>query len=164
MKESLLKPQTRIKRIPYRIIFWTAVLTGTLDIAAAFINSYFRSGTNPVVVLQFIASGLLGTGAFNGGLSTALLGLIFHFLIAFIWTLIFFILFPKMNFPPRYMLISGLSYGIIIWIVMNLIVLPLSNAPPVPFKLMQTIIGIGFIMFLIGLPISVVYHKFYKNN
>jgi hypothetical protein len=37
---------------------------------------------NPIQVLQYIASGALGKSAFEGGLVTAALGAMFHFIIA----------------------------------------------------------------------------------
>jgi len=94
------------------IIIWTTFLAGTLDITAAFINSYLRSEVTPDIVLQYIASGVLGREAFSGGLGTAFLGLIFHYLIAFVWTLIFFKLYPLLRIKPTYQIPAGLIYGI----------------------------------------------------
>jgi uncharacterized membrane protein YagU involved in acid resistance len=164
MSESFSATENKTRRIPFRIIFWTMILAGSLDIAAAIINSNLRAGTSPVVVLQFIASGVLGRNAFSGGISTAVLGLIFHYLITFIWTFIFFVFYPKLNFSPKYKIPSGLLYGLIIWLIMNLIVLPLSNVPRIQSQVSQIIIGISFIMFLVGLPISLIFHKYYRNK
>jgi hypothetical protein len=163
MAQSLSIPEIRTKKTSYRIIFWTAMLAGTLDIAAAILNSYLRSGTSPIVVLQYIASGVLGNGAFDGGFFTASLGLIFHYFIAFSWTFIFFFVYPKINFSSKYKILVGLAYGVIIWLIMNLIILPLSNAPSIPFQLSQVVLGISFLMLFIGLPISIIYHSYYKN-
>ena len=143
--------EIKTKRIPYRIIFWTAILAGTLDIAAAMINSNLRTGTGPITVLQFIASGVLGREAFSGGLLTAFSSLVFHYFIAFIWTLIFFIIYPGFNLSPKYKIIAGLSYVILIWLIMNLVVLPLSNIPQIPFQFSQVLPGLSFIMFLVGI-------------
>ncbi len=46
---------------------------GVLDLTAAIIF-YAHLGTRTVLMLQGIASGLLGKAALNGGLATALLG------------------------------------------------------------------------------------------
>lgn len=150
------------KNFSVSIILITTLLAGTLDILAAFVNSYLRSGASPVVVLQFIASGILENSAFSGGPGTALLGLLLHFLITFIWTLIFFLVYPGIALSPKYKILVGLSYGILIWLVMNLIVLPLSNIPRISFQLMQVLIGISFIMLLVGLPISLMFYRYYK--
>src|SRR6266571_7778290 len=63
-------------------VLWAGFACGVLDITAALIvYGYF--GAKPVPLLQGIASGLLGPEAFQGGLATALLGLLCHFVIAF---------------------------------------------------------------------------------
>jgi hypothetical protein len=142
------------------IIVWTTFLAGTLDINAAFINSYLRSEVTPDIVLQYIASGVLSQGAFSGGLGTAFLGLLIHYLITFTWTFIFFKLYPLLGIKSKYQIFTGLIYGILIWLVMNLVVLPNSGVRQLPFQVPQAILGISFIMFLIGLPISLMFHKF----
>lgn len=144
----------------FTIIIFTSFLAGTLDIAAAFTNSYLRSGTSPLIILQYIASGILGLNAFSGGWGTAFLGLLFHYFIALIWTFIFFKVYPFLKLNPKHRIPAGLIYGIVIWLIMNLIILPLSNVRLIPFQVLQTIIGIGFLMLFIGLPISLMYHKF----
>lgn len=150
-------------KILVRIIFLTTLLVGTLDISAAFINSYLRSGVSPFAVLRFIASGVLGNPAFEGGFPTALVGLFFHYFIAFCWTTIFFIVYPRLKISPRLKILTGLVYGIIIWVIMNLIVIPLSNTPEFTPGIVQIIVGICFVMFLVGMPISLMYHKYEMN-
>jgi hypothetical protein len=51
----------------WKYIAGTALLAGTLDIAAAFLQAWRMSGTTPVRVLRFIASGVMGKSAFSGG-------------------------------------------------------------------------------------------------
>lgn len=155
------KIQTKNSLFP--TILRTGLLVGTLDITAAFINSYVRSGVYPSTVLKFIASGVLGQDAFSGGVLTALLGLFFHYFIAFSWTILFFVVYPKIKLSSRYKILVGLSYGVIVWIVMNIIVLPLSRVPRIPFHLSQFILGVIFLMLLIGLPISLIFHSYYRR-
>ncbi|OGG56082.1 MAG: hypothetical protein A3F84_01330 [Candidatus Handelsmanbacteria bacterium RIFCSPLOWO2_12_FULL_64_10] len=64
-----------------RAILLGGLIAGALDILAAFINNGLR-GQGPVWVLQSVAGGWLGVGAFNGGLKTAALGIVLHFFIA----------------------------------------------------------------------------------
>lgn len=146
-------------QFPFPVILRTALLAGTLDIAAAFLNSNLRSGTSPVIVLQFIASGILGDQSFSSGFLSASLGLLFHYFIAFSWTAVFFLVYPGLNLSPKFKILSGLVYGVIIWLIMNLIVVPLSNTPSFSPGVLQTILGLFFIMFLVGLPISLMFHK-----
>lgn len=167
MKSSNLKyGENRIHALrSFRIILLSALLAGSLDICAAFINSHFRAGVNPIIVLQFIASGILGSSSFDGGYFTAFLGLLFHYFITFTWAFLFFTFYPKINLFKKIIpnlknkILIGLSYGIFIWMVMNLIVLPLSNVPPITFRIPQVLIGISFIMLLVGLPVSLMYHS-----
>ena len=55
MSQSFSISEIKTKRIPYRIIFWTAILAGTLDIAAAMINSNLRTGTGPIADLDSVS-------------------------------------------------------------------------------------------------------------
>ncbi len=142
-------------------IIKTGLLAGTLDIFCALIQFYIRNGKNPAVVLKFIASGVFGSTALTGGIEMILAGLFFHFVIAFIWTIFFFLLYPKVSFLSKNKFISGFAYGLFIWIVMTRIVLPLSSTPEIPFNILQAIIGILILMFAVGLPISIMANKYY---
>lgn len=151
------------KYFTFRLIFVAALISGTLDGSAAILNTYLKFGRGPVAVFKFIASGVLGSSAFSGGAIVVFAGIIFHYFIALIWTLLFFFIYPKLKISAAHKIISGLIYGVLIWLVMNLIVLPLSNTPPIKFQIWDTVLGISFIMFLVGLPISIIYHKYNKK-
>src|SRR5262249_34588445 len=71
-------------------IFWGGLIAGTLDICAAFLTAWLRAGIGPAALLRFVASGLLGPTALQGGMEIAVLGLALHFLIATIWTIVFY--------------------------------------------------------------------------
>src|SRR5213080_5364911 len=70
-------------------VLWAGFACGVLDITAALIV-YGYLGLKPMRLLQGIASGFLGPKAFDGGLSTALLGLLCHFVIAYGAATVFF--------------------------------------------------------------------------
>lgn len=146
-----------------RIIFLTALLAGTLDILAAIVSTYIRFGLGPDRVFKFIASGVFGDSAFSGGTSMIFAGIIFHYFIASIWTLLFFILYPKLR-NTKQKIIGGLLYGIIIWLIMNMIVVPLSNAPEIKFNFPSVLFDVTYLMLFVGLPISLMYHKYYSNE
>jgi hypothetical protein len=135
-------------------ILQAGLLTGTLDIAAALIQYYIKTEKNPEPVLKFIASGVFGNEAFSGGSIMSLYGLIFHFIIAFAFTLFFFWVFPKMKLLSKNRILTGIGYGIFIWLVMNLLVLPLSKTPKLPFTLSGAAIAIGILIVCIGLPLA----------
>ena len=80
-------------------------------------------------MLQSIASGVLGLNSYNGGLKTAALGLGLHFIIATGWAAIFYLASRKLKFMVQQPIVSGLLYGIAVYCLMNLVVLPLSAFP-----------------------------------
>jgi hypothetical protein len=59
------------------------LIVGTLDILAAFIQFFIQTKGNPLIILKYIASGLLGKEAYSGGDTVILLGLILHYLLHF---------------------------------------------------------------------------------
>jgi hypothetical protein len=143
-------------------IVWAGLLAGTLDIIAACGLFSIRTGQDPTIVLRFVASGALGTKAMTGGWTSALLGLLFHFIIAFSWTILFFLIFPKL--PKGSWIVYGLSYGIVVWLLMNLIVIPyLSRITPRPFNWEGAITGAIVLMVAIGLPVSYLSNRFYSR-
>ena len=136
----------------------TGLIVGTMDITSAIIITLLRGGT-VIRLMQFIASGLLGKQAFEGGLPIAALGLALHFLIAFGLVTVFYFASGRLAFLRQHPVSSGIIYGLIIFAVMNLIVLPLSAAVP-RHSLSGDLIQIGIHMFVIGLPASLLLRRF----
>jgi hypothetical protein len=133
------------------------LIVGTLDILDAFIFFGLR-GAKPTGILQSIASGVLGRPAYQGGMSTALLGLSLHFFIAFGVVAIYLAatrLIPALNRRPY---IYGLLYGLAVYAVMNFVVVPLSNAAlgSGPTPLVVRVNGLLIHMLGVGLPAALV--------
>ena len=88
-------------------IVWAGLIAGTLDITAALVvYGYF--GAKPIPLLQGIAGGLLGPRTFEGGLATALLGLLCHFFIAFSVAAIYFVMSRGWRFLNQHAVVSGI--------------------------------------------------------
>ena len=136
----------------------TGLIVGAMDIISAIVLTLFRGGTI-MRLMQFIASGLLGKSAFQGGLATAALGLALHFLIAFGLVTVFYFASRKLAFLRQRPVPSGIAYGLMVFAVMNLIVLPLSAATP-RHSLSGHLIQIAIHMFIIGLPTSLLIRRF----
>ena len=136
------------------LIAW--LLAGTLDITTAVLFYVGPSSARAARLLQGIASGLLGARAFDGGATTALLGLALHYLIALIWTLVCLVALQTLGGLRRHLVLTGIAYGIIVWLVMNLAVLPLSNAGRGPFQPRAATIAAIILILCVGLPISLV--------
>ena len=132
------------------------LLAGTLDITTAILYYTGASAAGAERLLQGIASGVLGAAAFTGGTATAVLGLVLHYLIALIWTLVLFVALTVVTALRRHLVLTGVAYGVIVWLAMNLIVLPLSNVRRAPIRLGPAIVAAVILVFCIGLPISLV--------
>ncbi len=140
-------------------LLWAGLACGILDITAALIV-YGFFGLKPIRLLQGIASGLLGPQAFEGGLATALLGLLCHFLIAFTAAAVYFAASRVVHFLIQHSIVSGVLYGVAVYFFMNRIVLPLSAASKRPFSIRMMVVGILIHMFCVGLPISLTVRRF----
>jgi hypothetical protein len=148
---------------PFQAIFWGGLIAGTLDLAAACAVAWLRSNVAPVRVMQSISSGLLGSAAYDGGAKTAALGVVLHFFIATTATAVFYFASRKLAFLLERPITWGLAYGVLVYLFMNFIVLPLSAFPQrAPARLSGRIIGLLIIMFCIGLPISTIVRRFSK--
>jgi len=134
-------------------------LSGVLDITAALVV-YGFFGAKPVPLLQGIASGLLGAKAFQGGLATAMLGLLCHFVIAFGAATVYFAASRAVPALLQEALASGALYGVAVYFFMSRVVLPLSAATRRPFSMKMMIIGVVIHIFCVGLPISLSVRRF----
>lgn len=85
-----------------------------------------------ITVMQYIASGILGNAAFEGGIGTALLGVLIHFCISFVIAGVFLLSANRIPLLRRYAIPGALVYGFGVLIVLGFIVIPLSKAPPLP--------------------------------
>lgn len=141
-----------------RSILWALLIGGsiaaTLDILFA-ISFAAYNGTAPVELLQTVASGALGKAAFDGGMPVAALGLLLHFLLSYAWAGVFLLAAMRMPSLVRRPLIYGIVFGIVVFLSMRLVVLPLSAFPfPVKFKPLGTVLDLLSHMFFFGVPIA----------
>ena len=143
-----------------QVIILTGLVAGVLDALGAIITFLIRGGKNPVKIFNFIASGVLGDAGLKGGNGMAMAGLLFHLIIATIWTLLFFLVYPKIK--SINWVTSGIAYGVVVWLGMNLIVVPLSRTPPLPFTFSGIVVGIIVLILCIGLPIAYSARKYFK--
>ena len=134
-----------------------------MDITAAFVTWYPR-GISPQRVLQGVASGWLGRASYQGGWKTAALGLATHFFVAFSAATVFYIASRKLAFLTRRPVVSGIAYGVAVYLVMYWIVMPLSNVRRSPFSVFNTVVAIVTHMVCVGLPIALVISRYSKKT
>jgi hypothetical protein len=124
------------------------LVAGTFDLTLAFIS--FGWG-----VPRAIAAGLLGRGALHGGTGTWILGVILHYFIAYSAAAVYCAASRKLDFLKPHFIVCGMFYGIGFFLVMNLIVLPLSGLHSAgPYQLRGLVQGLLVHMIFIGLPIG----------
>ena len=141
-------------------ILLTALLAGTLDALGAIIVY----NVNPERMFKHIASGAIGKEiAFSGGMEIVLLGIAIHYFIASSWTTLFFVGYRKSKIQSIPWPLAGILYGAVIWVCMNLVVLPhLSTIPMPDFTFAGVAKGMSILIVMIGLPVSFMANRFYK--
>lgn len=142
------------------LILRIGLIAGTLDITDALVFSYLR-GATPVMVFQYIASGLIGRRSFQLGWTSVLLGVAIHYFIALTWTAVFYFASRRFSILIRRPVPSGLLYGVAVYLFMNLVALPLSGVPhPLkPISLVSRVNGVLALMFCIGLTIALLVRR-----
>lgn len=130
------------------------LIAGAIDITYALGFSALR-GVPPTRILQSVASGLLGSPAYQGGAATAALGFVLHFVLMMIIAAIFCVVAARLRFLVARPVLWGGLYGFAVYWVMNLVVLPLSAFPSqVKFVPIVVITSLIVHAFGIGVPIA----------
>ena len=130
------------------------LVAGALDISYACIFWGLKRNVAPRRIFQSVASGLLGEGSFRGGLPTAALGLALHFLIATTMAFVFWLAARRWQRLVAWPLATGAGYGLLLYIVMNGVVVPLSAARPGSKDPLWVGMSVAVHMLLIGVPIA----------
>jgi hypothetical protein len=137
---------------------WGGFIAGTIDIGAATLIS----GYNPIVILKYIACGLLGKAAFTGGLPIAGLGLLLQWgmsiLIAAIF--VFGLAARRRAALARQWPIWGVIYGVVVFAVMNYGVVPLSALHAAPRFTIYSFIANLAAMLLFGWLVALFAQRF----
>jgi len=185
METILLSTRTDQKEQDiFRTISLTAALTGTLDIIAANVHFYFDTGRGaalklistdgPVSFLTYFTQGgaarlfrYIGKAVIDPATNENLLlvwGVVFHYIIAFLFTAFLFLIYPKASRWLRNKFVISFVYGLFIWAVMNLVVVPLSNHNNFPSDLKNVVISDLIVTIMIGLPVALIAHRFYSRK
>ena len=132
-----------------RPILWATLVAGTLDILFAFVTA---GAVAPV--LRTVASGPLGD-AIADGPAGAPLGLLVHFAIMAVMAAAFVVAAWRLPMLWRHWILAGLLYGVVLWLVMYWIVMPLRwdsyTTPSEPLAIGRQLLAHCV---LVGLPIA----------
>lgn len=138
-------------RRPLHAVLLGGLVAGLLDIVYA-MTFWGPHGVAPTRILQSVAAGLLGPAARDGGWMTALLGTVLHFAIATAMAWAYYLASGRFPALIRKPIVYGMLYGIVLYGVMNLVVVPLSAAAGPPFTLDWVLWSLAAHMVLVGIP------------
>jgi hypothetical protein len=98
------------------------LIAGSVDIAAAALISTL----DPRIILRFVAGGVQGKAALQGGAASAWLGLGLQWGMSMLIAAIFVIAGLRLRWLITRWVAAGLAYGVVVFGVMNYVVMPLS--------------------------------------
>ena len=146
----------------FRAILTAGLVVGVLDISSAFVI-WWQRGVGARRGLQGIAAGLLGANSYDGGLVTAGLGLALHFFVAFMVVSVFYLASRRIEFVTIHPVVSGVLYGIGVYIVMYWLVLP-TVFPTFRHRLGNDLLAVAIHISLIGLPCALIVRRYSQQK
>jgi hypothetical protein len=145
-------------------ILYGGLVVGILDGLFALIFYGLILGTKPMRIFQSVASGLLGNTSYEGGIQTFLLGILLHFVVASCIAAVYYLASLKLPVLIHHAVVCGLIYGMIAYLGMNYIIIPLSAIGPRPFSLRLFLPAFNGHALLVGLPIALLAQRSAKAN
>jgi hypothetical protein len=138
------------RAVPHACVV-AGLVAGTIDIFAASLVAW----KNPLFILRVVAAGLLGRDAVGGGAGTELVGLLLQWGMSILIATVFVAAALRLAWMRRYPVRSGLAFGVLVFVAMNYIVVPLSALGPKPPHFSAGSFAGNFLaMLLFGLVIS----------
>ena len=134
---------------PRLAVLYGGFVAGSLDVLAAALINW----VDPLIILRAIASGLLGRAAFAGGLPVSLLGLVLQWTMSLLIAAIFVLAAQRLAWMCRCWILAGLAYGVVVFVVMEFVVVPLSAAKNPHFTALSLLENV-LAMLLYGLIIA----------
>ena len=171
MSESILESAGEVTRFgrprAFETIAYGGLVVGILDMLFAFTFYGLIRGAPTLRIFQSVAAGLLGrTAAYEGGVKTFALGILLHFVVATCIATVYYLATRILPVLIRHAVMSGLIYGMIAYLGMNYLVIPLSAirrspGPINPPIFLTEIIGHAL---LVGLPIALLARRSAKRT
>jgi uncharacterized membrane protein YagU involved in acid resistance len=152
-------------------VLLTGLIAGILDLTIGVLGYYvMATGHLPENiptyfknVLRYIASAAFGKGEGNES-TMELAGLFFHFFIAISFTWFYFLIYPSIRLFHRSILASTIIYGLFVWAMMNMVIVPLSalKTPAIPPDMKKALLQAVVLMVCIALPVTIGAKKHYR--
>ena len=158
-----------MKRSLFASALTAGLVAGTLDITAACIQAYLKTGTTPSQVLKYVASGAVDPKTFSNDTMLAVAGLLVHFTIAILFAFFFFFLAKLIPSLVKYPILIGILYGVFVWGTMRFIILPyISRLNPKPIigqeAIKNAIIAAAIIVVCVGIPVVLFARKYIRSS
>ena len=115
-------------------------------------------------IFQSITAGLLGKASYEGGIQTFLIGILLHFVVALCIAAVYYFGSLKLPVLIRQAVVCGLIYGLLAYLGMNYVVIPLSAIGLRPFSLRVFLPAFIAHALLVGLPIALLARRSAKAN
>jgi hypothetical protein len=109
-------------------ILWGGFTAAFIDLMAIFVIWQVFENIPPLVILQAIATSLMGDAAYQAGAKAGMLGLVLHFFVAFCFTAGYVFTSGYISALRKHPFIFGPLYGIVAYLIMGYIVVPLTLA------------------------------------
>lgn len=131
------------------------LVAGVLDLAAV-LAFWAARDVSALAILRSIATSVLGPEARDGGAVAAVLGLALHFAISFVFAAAYVAVSARMRPLRDRPVVFGLAYGLLAYVIMTFVVVPLSlmETRPWPPPLVNLAASLSIHLFLFGLPIA----------
>lgn len=142
----------------------TGLIAGTADALGAIVHFVATGGTEPARIFRYIASAVFGPAALTGGTPMVLCGLLFHFVIAMGWTVVYFVAATRWTLLRENVLASAALYGVFVWTMMTRVIIPFTRITPRPFNPTQAAVAALVLVICIGLPNAISAKRFFTST
>lgn len=139
---------------PVMYVLAGGLVGGTLDIVYACVFWGLKRDVSVPRILQSVAAGLLGKASFDGGAATAALGLGLHYFIALSMSGTYYLVARGVPLLQQRPLACGAAYGLLLYVIMNYVVVPLSAAGRGSRDPLWVTLSVAVHALLIGVPIA----------
>ena len=143
-----------------RPIAVATLICGTLDILLAVILSSIY-GKGPAAMLRGVASGPF-PAATEWGAAGSALGLVTHFVLMAIMVAVFMLAARRVPALTSNPWLLGLVYGLITYVVMNLIVVPVRFGAPLPPSTRAIVTQLFAHIVLVGWPTAFIARRYLR--
>jgi len=147
----------------WRFVLAGGFVAGALDILYACAFWWIKAGAPARRIFQSVAAGLLGKATYDGGWATAALGLSLHFFIALSMSAAYHMVAARWPLLWRRPWACGGAYGLLLYVIMNYVVVPLSKAGSGSKDLLWIVLTVVVHVLLIGVPIALSARRAYRS-